>query len=214
MNDEWRLQIDLGEVVHARMLTRRLDAHRLHCDLSKAFHDRVIVTRNGDVVFLYAGTIEQVEKARDLIETEARRNQWAVDIDLSRWHPIAEEWENPDEALPSHDDSRRVEREELMAREREDAAKKGYPEFEVRVDLSSHREAARLSEQLSQEGIPTVRRWKYLLVGATDEDSAKALAERIRDEASFDSRVTVEGTLAAVRAVRPGPFAVLSGLRD
>jgi hypothetical protein len=49
--------------------------------------------------------------------------------------------------------------------------------------------------------------------GATDEDSAKALAERIRNEAPAGSRVKVEGTWAAAYAERPpNPFAVLGGL--
>lgn len=71
----------------------------------------------------------------------------------------------------------------------------------------------RFSEQLRQEGLPAVHRWKFLLVGATDEDMAKELAERIREEAPARSRVNVEGTWAAAYAERPpNPFAVLGGL--
>jgi hypothetical protein len=209
MNDDWRLRIDLHETDRAQWLADRLDTHQLRHDLSEAFRDRVVVTCDGTVVFLYAGTREQAEKGRDLIEAEARQQQWVIDIDLRRWHPIAEEWEDPDKALPISDGARRAEREALMVREREDAAKRGYPEFEVRVDLPSRHDAAQLSEQLDTEGIPTVHRWKYLLVGATDEDSAKALAERIRSEAPSGSRTKVEGTLAVVYAERPNPFAVL-----
>jgi hypothetical protein len=99
------------------------------------------------------------------------------------------------------------------AREREDTARRGYPEFEVRVDLPARHDAVNLSEQLQKEGLPAVRRWKYLLVGEADEDSAKTLAERIRDEAPIGSRVKVEGTWAAVNAeLSPNPFAVLGGL--
>jgi hypothetical protein len=83
----------------------------------------------------------------------------------------------------------------------------------LRVDLPSRHDAVGLSAQLRQEGLPAVRRWKYLLVGATDEDSAKTLAERIRNVAPSGSRVTVEGTWAAAYADRaPSPFAVLGGL--
>jgi hypothetical protein len=71
----------------------------------------------------------------------------------------------------------------------------------------------RFAEQLQGEGLPAVHRWKYLLVGATDEDMAKALAERIRAEAPPESRVNVEGTWAAAYAERPrNPFAVFGGL--
>jgi hypothetical protein len=69
------------------------------------------------------------------------------------------------------------------------------------------------SEQLREEGLPAVHRWRYLPVGATDEDNAKALAERIRDAAPAGSRVAAEGTWAAAYAERPpNPFAVLGGL--
>jgi hypothetical protein len=213
MNDDWRLQVDLHEEDHARALTERLDAQQLEHDLSEAFHDRVIVTRDGAWVFLYAGTREQAERAREVIEAEARQHGWALDVDFRHWHPTAEEWEDPDKPLPENDAVKLAEREELMAREREETAKRGYPEFEVRVDLPSRHDAIGLSEQLRKEGLPAVHRWRYLLVGATDEDSAKALAERIQNEAPSGSRVKVESTWAAAYAERPpNPFAVLGGL--
>ncbi len=213
MNDDWRLQIDLREEDHARGLTERLAARQLQHDLSAEFHDRVIVTRDGDRVFLYAGTREQAERAQDAIAADARQHGWQIEVDFRHWHPIAEEWEDPDKLLPNDDAAKLVEREELMAREREETANRGNPEFEVRVDLPSRHDAVGLSEQLRKEGLPTVHRWRYLLVGATDEDSAKALAERIRKEAPTGSRVNVEGTWAAAYAERPpNPFAVLGGL--
>jgi hypothetical protein len=213
MNDDWRLQIDLHDEDRSRTLTGLVDARELQHDLSAAFSDRVIVTRDGARVFVYAGTREQAEKARDAVETEASQRGWTIDVDFCRWHPIAEEWEDPDKELPAGDAARHAEREALMVREREETEKRGYPEFEVRADLPSRHDAVHLSEQLRQEGLPAVRRWRYLLVGATDEDSAKTLVERIRDLAPSGSRVTVEGTWAAAYADRaPNPFAVLGGL--
>jgi hypothetical protein len=213
MNDDWRLQIDVHEEGHARALMERFDAEQLEHDLSDAFHDRVVVTRDGARVFLYAGTRDQAERGRDVVQAEAQRHGWTVDADLSHWHPSAEDWEDPDKPLPDDDAARLAEHEALMAREREETAKTGHPEFEVRVDLPSRHDAVRFAERLRQEGLPAVRRWKFLLVGATDEDSAKALAERIRDEAPGGSRVSVEGTWAKAYAERPpNPFAVLGGL--
>jgi hypothetical protein len=213
MNDDWRLQIDVHEEGHAEALTERLDAARLQHDLSDAFHDRVIVSRDGARVFLYAGTRDQAERGREAVEAETRQQGWAVDVDLRHWHPSAEEWEDPDEPLPDGDVARLAEHEALMAREREETARTGRPEFEVRVDLPSRHDAVRFSERLREEGLPAVHRWRFLLVGATDEDNAKALAERIREEAPSGSRVAVEGTWAKAYAERPpSPFAVLGGL--
>ncbi len=106
-----------------------------------------------------------------------------------------------------------AEHEELIAAERQQLEETGEPEFEVRVDLPSHREAVHFAEQLRAEGLPAVRRWKYLVVGAADEDSAKALATRLEGEAPAGSKVTVEGSGQVAYAERPAnPFAVFGGL--
>ena len=101
---------------------------------------------------------------------------------------------------------------ELIAQERVESATL-VSEFEVRVTCSSHHDTVELSHRLRAEGIPYVRRWRYLLIGATDEESAAALAERLSAEAPAGSTVTVEGSLAAVNAETPtNPFAVFGGL--
>lgn len=56
MNDNWRLQVDLHDPKHTQPLLERLDARELQHELSNAFHDRVIVTRDDARIFLYAGS--------------------------------------------------------------------------------------------------------------------------------------------------------------
>jgi hypothetical protein len=213
MNDDWRLQVDFHEEEHVRSLLERLGARELEHDLSDAFHDRVIVSRDGNRVFLYAGTREQAEAARKLIDELAAKHGWSVDAELKHWHPTAEEWEDPDLPLPDDDAARAAEHAALIAAERRETEERGYPEFEVRIDLPSHHDAVRFEEQLRSEGLPAVRRGKYLLVGATDEDQAKTLAERIEAEAPAESDVKAEGTWQAAYAERPpNPFAIFGGL--
>ena len=61
--------------------------------------------------------------------------------------------------------------------------------------------------------IPYLRRWRYVLTGAADEVAAQQLAERLERDAPLGSRITVEGTAAAVRDESPpNPFAVFGGL--
>ncbi len=213
MNDDWRLQVDFHDPEHAEPLVGKLAARELEHDLSDAFHDRVIVSRDGAHVFLYAGTREQAERSRELILSLAKQHDWKTDVDLTHWHPAAEDWEDPDKPLPAGDAAKLAEHEALMAAERKQTEERGYPEFEVRVDLPSRHDALRFAERLRGEGLPTVHRWRFLLVGAADEDGAKALAERIRSEAPGDSRVRVEGTWKAALAERPrNPYAVFGGL--
>ena len=106
-----------------------------------------------------------------------------------------------------------AEREQRVAAERAEVAAGADPQFEVRVDLPSHHDAVRFDELLAAEGLTAVRRWKYLVVGAADEDSAAALAERLRAEAPAGSVVTVEGNAKVVYDERPSnPFAIFGGL--
>jgi hypothetical protein len=213
MNDEWRLQIDVKGESEAGSLTEKLDAAELEHELSEAFHDRMIVSGDGPRVFVYTGTREQAERARELIAKLAETHGWTIAMELTHWHPEAEAWEDPDLPLPAGDAARMAEHAELIAAERKQLEESGEPEFEVRVDLPSHREAVRFAELLRAEGLPAVRRWKYLVVGATDEDSARALATRLEGEAPSGSRIIVEGSGQAAYAERPAnPFAVFGGL--
>jgi hypothetical protein len=213
MNDEWRLQVDPRDERHIGPLVERLEAREVEHDLSSAFGDRVIVSRDATRIFLYAGSREQAERSRDHLLSLAGEHGWDLDLDLKRWHPAAEDWEDPDAPLPADDAAERTEREAAMATERAESAASGEPEFEVRVDLASRHEAKRFAEQLTAEGAPAVHRFRFLLVGAADEDSAETIAERIRGEAPPGSRVTVEGTWSEVWKELPrNPYAVFGGL--
>ncbi len=213
MNDDWRLQIDPKEDAHAARLLDRLDASGLQHELSDAFHDRVILSRDGPRVFLYAGTREQAEAASKLIDSLAEQHGWTLSTELRHWHPIAEDWEDPESPLPDSEAARKAEREEEIAAERKLVAERGYPEFEVSIELSSRHDAVSLAARLGGEGFSTVHRWRYVLVGAVDEDSAEELAERLRSETPQGSQVKVEGTWkVAWRESRRNPFAVMGGL--
>lgn len=213
MNDDWRLEVNPQITGHGRQLVEQLEIRDLEHDLSTAFHDRVIVSRNGARIFLYAGSRDQIESARTLVLDLAKRHGWSLDVELTRWHPVAEDWEDPDKPLPDDAAARLAEHEATIAAERKQVEETGHPEFEVRIDLPSHHDAHRFAGQLRSEGLPVVHRWRYVLVGATDEDNAKDLAERIKTEAPSESKVTVEGTWQAAFAERPpNPFAVLGGL--
>ena len=197
MSDDWRLRIDLHDAGAAFKLTELLE--KAEHDLEGDFDDKVAISRDDTQVFAYTGTRALAERAEAMIQSLAKENGWEIETELKRWHPAAEEWEDPDKPLPSGPDQA-GEHAELIEREREEVAERGYPDFEVRVELPSHRDAKAFEEKLNNEGIPFVRRWKYVLVGATDEDSAAALAQRLRLEAPPGSTIQVEGTWKAVHA--------------
>jgi hypothetical protein len=213
MNDDWRVRIDVHDEGRARSLSEHLDADELEHDLLQSFHDRVAVSVDGPMLFCYAGTREQAERVADLVRRLAAEHDMTADVQIAHWHPVSEEWESPDEPTPADAASTEGEREERVEDEREESAEQGYPDFEVRVQCRSRHDASELSHRLDSEDIPHVRRSHYLLVGATDEDSANALADRLRGEAPAGSEVVVEYNRRMIYDDRPwNPFTLLGGL--
>jgi hypothetical protein len=212
MNDDWRLRFDLREDGFAHRLLDEIEAFEIDRDLEHSFEDRVIVSRDGSEVYCYAGSREQAEAARQEVESLAARHGWELETELKHWHPTEERWEDADLPLPPDDAGREAERERLIEQEQAEARERGYPEFEVRIDCPSHRDAVQFAEQLRAEGLSSVHRFKYVLVGALDEDSAKALAERLRAEAPAGSEVRAEGTWQVMYAETPrNRYAVMLG---
>jgi hypothetical protein len=213
MSDDWRLRITFHQGGHAHKLSERLEAEELEHELESSFHDRLVVSREGGEIFCYAGSRDQAEGAEALVRSVAAEHGWDASCELRHWHAEAEQWEAPDVPLPETDAERTAEHAALIESEREEEEKSGDPEFEVRVQFRSHHDAVEFDKQLRDEGLLTARRWKYLVVGATDEDDAKALAARIREEAPSGATVTAEGTGKAAYDERPrSPFWFLGGL--
>jgi hypothetical protein len=174
----------------------------------------VIVSHEGERIFLYAGTREPLDWVRGVTEKFLAEKGWKANFELRHWHKVAEAWEDPDAPEPATAADQEAEHEQLIQTEDEEVAEHhGRAEFEVRVEFPSHTEAREFDKKLKDEGLEPVRRWHYLVVGAADEDAVKELADRIRAEAPADSKVTVEGSLAAAWGERPvNPFFFLGGL--
>jgi hypothetical protein len=212
MNDDWRLQVDFRDDGIADALQDQLDARELEHDLSEAFHDRVIVSRGGTTIYLYAGDREQAEKARDLVVRLCEEDEEEVRIDFRRWHPLSLEWRPADEPLPDDAAARLAEHQERIAKERQETEEQGYPRYEVQVKMSSWGEADAFQDRLRDEGLPAVQRWRVVLIGTADEDAANELAERVRGEVPAGTVVAVAGTLREAEDDVPRPFAFLGGL--
>jgi hypothetical protein len=217
MSDDWRLRIELADEKQAGELADRLSKFDLPHDLQASYRDRVVVSHDGPEVFCYADTREQAEAAERAISSLATERRWQVNPELRRWHPTAEQWEDPDAPLPDTESARAAERAELMQSEREESLEQGYPDFEVRVKCPSRHDAEQLAKRLGEEGFRTVHRWEFVVLAAPDEDEARKLADRIRSEAPPGSTVTAEASVAEATTEAPlatpfSPFAVFGGL--
>ena len=206
------MHVRLGEHHHAIEISERLQASELEHDVLERLAGRVVVSRDGPELFLYAQIESDLRDAEKVVRSLLEEHGFAAQVELSRWHPDAEEWEPLGEPLPQTEEEREVERQELMQREDAESEAEGFAEWEVRIELPGRHEAAELEKKLEAEGLPVTRRWKYVLAGALDEESANELAERLRGEAPAGSKVTVEGTYPSVRSKVRNPFAFLGGL--
>lgn len=191
--DDWRIRIELPEEEHAHGLLGRLGA--LGDDTARRLEEelegrRLAVTRDDSTVFVYVASRLEAESAQRVVQAElaetgieatlVRLEHWLDDED--RWddEPPGETWE-------------------------QDELDRGFAPWEVRIDKGTRGAAEELAKQLEADGLPVVRSFSYVIVGASSEAEARELAKRIGGE--------VEGGGEVVWETAPGnPFAIFGGL--
>lgn len=178
-DDEWRVEVDLDDPDHGYSLSERLRSHDLDDEARERLSDRVLVTRDGPRIFLYAGGEAQAREAERVIRELIAGDQLTATVALTRWHPLEESWRDASEPLPRSEDEVRAEHERKLAAETREAAEEGDLDWEVRLELGSYAATTELARELEDEGLPVLRRWRYLLVGALTEEGAHSLAQRL-----------------------------------
>jgi len=189
---DWRVTISLTGQAHVEQARQSISEQEVEQDVRQRLGRNIVVGAGDSEIFLYAGT--------ELAATEAERTAREVlgqlgieaEFALHRWHPIEEEWQSPDVAMPQTEAERQAEHQRLEDAETADSVAAGSAGWQARVELESHREAVALAHKLQGEGHPVVRRWKFLVAGANNEDDAQALAEHIRQEAPPGATVVAE----------------------
>lgn len=109
--DEFRVEVELNDPEHGFGLTERLRAFDLDDEARARLGSRVIVTRDGSSLFLYANTRESCAEAERVVRELLAEDDLTAEVRATRWHPIAREWKDADEPLPT-------EPEEIAAEER------------------------------------------------------------------------------------------------
>lgn len=193
-NDDYRFSVDFPDSGAADFIQDRLKEKELAQELRERLGDHVIVTRDGSRLFLYAGSEADGRSAAEAVTSLIKQHQAKGEVgQLQRWHPAEKSWESASLPLPQSDAELEAEHQSWEQREAADSREDNLAEWELRIELDSHHDAVELAERLTGEGIsPIVRRWKYLLIGAANEDSANALAERLRGELPQGGELKVE----------------------
>jgi hypothetical protein len=193
VSDDWRIRIDVQEE-HAQGLLDRLgvdlssEARELADELEGR---RLVVSRDGGTIFVYAGSGQEAETARAIVQAEIA----AHGIDASLTGP--EQWLRDEERWAGEPPTPYEPEAAVLAQ--------GEAPWEVRLTAASPEEAEQLAERLAGEGRQVLRRFNHVLVGAATEEEAQALAEQLHGE--------VEGSGPLVyESLPPNPFALFGGL--
>ena len=190
--DDWRVTVSLAGQAQVGQAQRALSEHEVEEDVRRQLGRTIAVGAGDSQIFLYAGTeiaaMEAERVAREVLAQHGIQAEFAV----HRWHPIEEEWENPDVAMPQTEAERQAEHQRLVDSETAESVAAGFGRWQARVEFPSHREAVALARKLEGEGRTVVRRWKFLIVGADNEDDVRKLAEQIGREAPPDAVVRIE----------------------
>jgi len=208
---------------HSGKVIASLAETEVEKDVRTALGERVVVGGGDDpgVVFLYTGTREAAREAERVVRGIVADHGLEAGYAIHRWHPQEERWEPVDVTLPTTGEQHEAEHERLEDDEAEESEDLGEALWEIRIEFDSHRDAVEMADRIESEAddlltgytISVVRHWRYLLIGADNEDQAREIAEQIGGQLPAGAELKVEPSGALVwQSVKVSPFAVLGGL--
>ena len=115
--DEFRVEVELDDDQHHLTLAERFRAMDLDDEARERLGSRVIVTRDGSHLFLYANTQASCEEAERVVRELLAADELTAQVRSTRWHPVEQAWKDISEPLPDTPDA--VEAEEHARDERQ-----------------------------------------------------------------------------------------------
>jgi hypothetical protein len=191
-SDDWRVTLTVTGATGAGQAQPSVSLRQAEQDIRGQVGRGIAVGAGDGQVFLYAGTEAAARDAGRVARDVLAGHGIAAESAVHRWHPAEERWEDPGVPMPQTEAEREAEHQRLVDAETAESDAAGAPQWDVRVELGSHRQAVALARELESEGREVVRRWKFLLVGASNEDEARELAGQIRQQTPPGTAVMVE----------------------
>jgi hypothetical protein len=188
-DDDWRVTISFPDSAQAQRAKILFPRREVADDARRRLGYSIAVGAGGSQVFLYAGTEVAAREAERIARDMLAQHHFQAEFAIHRWHPLEERWEDPDVAMPRSEAERQAEHQRLLAVETAESVAAGAAYWLVRAELPSRREAAALAAKFRGEGRSVIRRWKFVVIGASNEDDAQELADQVRREAPADATV-------------------------
>ncbi len=127
--DEFRVEVELDDDEHHLTLGERLRAVDLDDEARERLGSRVIVTRDGSHLFLYANSQASCEEAERVVRELVAEDELTASVRSTRWHPVEQAWKDVSEPLPQTEEEREAEehaRDERQAGEDDGIKSPGF----------------------------------------------------------------------------------------
>jgi hypothetical protein len=185
MDDGWRVCIAFG------VLPRSLHSFRqaLISALGSRLGDQVAVSsrRWGTQIFVYAPSAGSADEAAQVAREVLARHDVSAPVRTEYWSPREQKWRDADEMSADVAAERQAVHEYLQEQQRERSVTTGFPAWQVRVEVPSHRDMVTLAGHLTAQGWRVRPRRRHLIVGADCEDDAKGLARALSGDGRADA---------------------------
>jgi hypothetical protein len=158
--------------------------------LGSRLGDQVAVSssRWGTRIFVYAPSAGSADEAAQVAREVLARYDVSAPVRTERRSPRDQEWRDvTDEPSAVIDAERQAEHEYRQEQERERSRRVGFPAWQVRVEVPSHRDVVALAGYLAAQGWRVHRRRRHLLVGADCKDDAKGLVRELSGDGRTDA---------------------------
>ena len=206
MADDWRVCIGFGDLPRSS-----LDSFRqaVITELGSRLGDQVAVSPQRTQIFVYAPSIGLADKAAHVAhEVLAQRNISVGTVQTEGWSWREQQWRDADE-MPAEPDAgqERARHASRQEQERATSVMRGFPAWQVRVELPSHRDVVVLAGQLAAQGWRVRRRIRSLIVWANCEDDATGLARALSADGSGDADTAIRVGRVSIRYMYTGTLA-------
>jgi hypothetical protein len=184
MGDDWRVRIAFDDPPRLPKSCRKALIPALCSRLS----GQVRVSSSGTEIFLWAPTAGSADEAAQVAREVLARHDVSAPVRTERWNRRDHEWrdvmDEPDADIAAE---LQAEHEYFQEQERESSRRAGFPAWQVRVEVPSHRDVVVLAGHLAAQGWRVRRRRRHLLVGADCEDDAKSLIRELSGDGRADA---------------------------